>query len=276
MSSIEASRIEYINSANRSNGSNENFTWTVTMSQDEVYDKVCVLFANIPISYYLVSNGTNVFRLSETTGITITVDIIVPPGDYSAVSFINVVLPLINSASPHSWIYTMSLNNSFTSVQNGLYTWTVTGNAGGTASFIFPIGNYLFDQFGFANGSTNAFTANTLVSKNVLNFIPETTMYVYSNLIETKQNNTTNILQEFYGENNVNFSNLVYQCTTLDGYSKNINNGHRNSFTLTLLDEYGNLMNLNGRPWFITLLFYKSNDIFDTIKRFIKYTVMKT
>jgi len=273
MSFIEKSRVEYINSALRSNGTNESFTWTITMSQDEVYDKVVVLFANIPISYYLVSSGSNVFQLQELTTV---VNITVPPGDYSSNSFINVVLPLINSASPNHWTYTMSINNSFTSAQNGLYTWTVSGNSSNQPSFIFPTGNYLFDQFGFSAGSTNVFVGNTLTSVNVLNFVPETSIYCYSNLIETRDNNTTNILQEFYGQNNVNFSNLVYQCTSLEGYSKTINNAHRNSFTMTLLDEYGNLMNLNGRPWFVTLLFYKSNNIYDIIKTFLKYAIVKS
>lgn len=266
---IDNSRVEYINSANRDNGTNENFTYTMNMSQDEYYDKVVVLFANIPISYYLINSGLNTFQLKE---LSTTVTVTVPPGDYSATSFITVVLPLINSASPNNWTYTMTLNNSFTNVMNGLFYYGVSGNSG-QPSFIFS--GFLFDQFGFNANSTNTFVSGLLQSVNVLNFIPETTMYLYSNLIDTKSNNTTNILQEFYGQNNTNFSNLVYQCTAYEPYSKNINKSKTNSFTITLLDEYGNLMNLNGRPLFITLLFYKSNDIYDIIKRFIKLLLMR-
>ncbi len=113
-----------------------------------------------------------------------------------------------------------------------------------------------------------------MVSVNVLNFIPQTTMFIYSDLIETRYNNTTNILQEFYGENSSNFSNIVYQCTSVDAYSKRLSRKFSNSFTITLLDENGNILNLNGQPLFLTLLFYKSNDIFDIIKRFIKYNLL--
>jgi hypothetical protein len=271
MSMIECSRIEYVNSAMRENGTNENFTYTLNLSPNESYDNVCVLYANIPISYYLVVAGLNTFQVTEN-GTTVTVT--VPPGNYSAPSFINVVVPLINTASPNGWVYAIALNNSFTNVSNGLFYYTVTGNSS-QPSFTFT-NSFLYEQFGFNANSTNTFVSNTLTSVNVLNFIPETSIFLYSNLIETKQNNTSNILQEFYGENNVNFSNLVYQCTSLEGYSKRINGTTTNSFTLTLLDEHNNILDLNGQPFFLTLLFYKKSDIFDVVKKFIKFTVMKT
>lgn len=262
------SRIEYINSANRTVGTNENFQWSMSMSPDEQYDRVCVLFANIPISYYLVKAGSNTFQLTELTS---TVTITVPAGNYSATSFINVVLPLINTASPHSWVYTMTINNNFTTVSNGLFYFGVTGNSG-QPSLVFQ--NYLYDQFGFNANSTNVFTSNNLVSINVLNFVPETSLYIYSDLIETKDNNTTNVLQELYNDNTVNFSNITYQCTSLEGYSKKINQKKTNAFSLVLNDEFENQMSLNGRPWFITLLLYKSNDVYDIIKKYIKYNLI--
>lgn len=243
----------------------------MTLGPDEDYDKVCVLFANIPISYYLISAPHNTFQLTE---LSTTVTITIPPGDYSANSFINVVLPLINATSPNLWIYTMTINNNYTSVMNGLFYFTVSGNTG-QPSFTFPATSTVFDQFGFISGSTNVFVSNSLVSVNVLNFIPETTMYLFSDIIKTRHNNSSNVLQEFYGENNANFSNLVYQNTNFEGYSKDINEAKRNSFNINLQDEYGNTMNLNGRPLFLTLLFYKSNDFFSIVKRFIKYVLTK-
>lgn len=266
---FQNSRIEYINSANRTTGTNENFVYTMSLAPDEYYDHVCVLFANVPISYYVVRAGFNTFKLQE---LTTTVTITIPPGNYSAASFISVVVPLINAASPNTWIYNISINNNFTNVADGKFYYTVTGNGVNQPSIITT--QNVYNQLGFNQNSTNTFVSNALVSTNVLNFIPESTMYLYSNLIETKHNNTTNVLQELYGENNTNFSNLVYQCTSVEGYSKRIKQPFSNSFSLQLLDEYENVMNLNGQPFFVTLLFYKSNDVFDIIKRFIKYNLL--
>ena len=267
---FQNSRIEYINSANRTVGTNENFIYTMTLAPDEQYDHVCVLFANIPISYYVIRAGFNTFRLQE---LTTTVTITIPPGNYSAPSFITVVVPLMNAASPNSWIYSMNINNSFTSGSDGKFYYSVSGNGSNQPTIITT--QNVYNQLGLNQNSTNTFVSNALVSTNVVNFVPETTLYLYSDLIETKNNNTTNVLQELYGENNTNFANLVYQCTSVEGYSKRIKQAKTNSFSIQLLDEYENVMNLNGQPFFVTLLFYRSNDVFDIVKRYIKYNLLK-
>src|SRR5437762_1794007 len=118
-------------------------------------------------------------------------------------------------------------------------------------------------RFWYEVNTTNTFTANALVSVDVVNFIPETSLYLHSDLIMTKNNNTYNVLQEFYNQNAVPFSNLVYQCRSLDGYSKAVNQKKTNSFSLILLDEHGLQVDLNGQPFFLTLLFYKANDTYD-------------
>ena len=265
---FEASRIEYINSANRIAGTNENFTYALTMAPNETYDKVCVLFANIPVSYYLVKDGSNTFQLKE---LSTTVTITVPPGNYSVNSFITVVNTLLNANSPNSWSYTMSINNSFTNVSNGKINYSVSGNSG-QPILIFTTA--LYDQFGFDAHSTNIFVSNNLISLNVVDFIPETTMYIYSDIIETKDNNTYNVLQEVYNQNTANFSNIVYQCTSVQGYSKPVNKRKTNAFSIILLDENEAPISLNGQPFFLTLLFYKTSDVYDIIKKFIKYNLL--
>jgi len=266
---ITNSRIVYINSLNRTTGSNEDFVTTLSVSPDEQYDTVCVLYAQIPISYYLVSSTSNTFQLKENSSI---VTITIPAGNYTSYSFTNVVVPLLNSASPNHWVYSISINNSFNNVTDGKFYYTVSGNSS-QPSLMFT--NNLYEQFGFNKNSTNTFVGNSLVSANVVMFIPETAVYLYSDLIETKDNNNTNILQEFYAENSVPYSNIVYQCRTVEGYSKKIKNGYSNSFSLTLIDQHGGIMNLNNQPWFITLLFYKSNNIFDIFKKVIKYNLLQ-
>ena len=284
---FSAQRIEVINSAYRNTGTNESFNYVLNFAPDEQYDYVCVLFANIPISYYLVTSGFNTFTLSETkSSVTKTMTITVPIGNYSANAFLNIVAPtsgtggllsVASTANGYGCTYNGSLPNAFTSANTGQFTFTVSNNSGVTSSFIFSTveNDMINNLMGFAVGSTNTFMSNSLTSTNVVNFIPETTLYIYSDLIETKDNNTLNVLQELYGENNTNFSNIVYQCTTVEGYSRKINKRKSNSFTMTLVNENGVTMNLNGQPWFVTLLFYKL-DFYDIVKRYIKYKLMAT
>ena len=262
-------RIVYIDSSRRTNGTNTDFTKTLSMSPNEDYDMVCVLYAQIPISYYLVSSPSNTFKLTE---LTTTVTITIPSGNYSANSFKSVVQTLLNTFSPNHWVYKIDMNNSFTSVSDGLYYYTVTLNTG-QPTFTFTTG--LYEQFGFLANTAYTFSGSALKSLNVINFIPETSLFLYSDLIETKDNNNNSILQEFYGENAVSFSNIVYQCRTVEGYSKRIKNGFSNSFTISLMNQHGNLVDLNNRPFFVTLLFYKRNDTSDIVKNYIKYNLIK-
>jgi len=262
---ITRSRIEYISSANRTAGTNEDFYYQLSpWSNDDVYDYAVVLYANIPITYYLVVSGQNTFKLKEgTTTVTITV----PAGNYSTLGFTKILPTLLNTASPNGWTYSMTFPNIASSTQTGLFTFNVTGNSS-QPYFIFT--NYLWDVMGFIANTTYEFSSGTLTSVNVVDFVPETTLYLYSDLIDTKDNNSENILQEFYASNASPFSNIVYQCTAFEAYSKRVNKKTTNYIHFTLLNEYYQTISLNGQPFFITLMLYKRDNIFDLIKKYIK------
>lgn len=270
--SIGNSRIEYINSLQVSGGgSDTDFTWTMSLGPNEEYDRVCVLFANIPISYYLVTTTDNIFDLTE---LGVTRQITVPVGNYNTTSFMAVIVPLLNAASTamgHNWVYTMTMKSTFSSGTDGKFYYSVSGNTGQPT---ISCSTLISEQLGFRANSTNTFVANNLVSTNVVNFVPETTIYVYSDLIETRNNNTANILQEFYGNNSTSFSNIVYECVNVDAYSKPVRKGFKNSFTIKLINEHGQMIDTNGQPIFLTILFYKNNDIYDMFKKFIKLQLL--
>jgi hypothetical protein len=262
---ITKSRIEYINSANRTAGTNEDFFYQLSpWSNDDQYQFCCVMYANIPITYYLVTSGQNTFQLKEgVTAVTITV----PPGNYNTNSLAKVIATLLNTNSPNAWTYSFSLPNSVSSAQTGLYTYTVSGNSS-QPYFIF--GSYLYTVLGFNTNTTYQFSGNSLTSVNVVNLTPETTLYLYSDIVETKDNHAENILQEFYSSNTSPFSNIVYQCTEFEPYSKKMNKTKTNYIHFTLLNEFYNPISLNGQPFFITLLLYKRDNIVDLVRRYIK------
>ena len=115
-------------------------------------------------SYYLVQSGQNTFTLVEGTSNAI---ITIPVGNYSRSSFQIQLQSLLNSSSPHSWTYAISIPNTLITGDTGLYTYTVTGNSSQPQ---FIIGSYLYEQLGFNANTTYMFSSGTLTSVNVVKF----------------------------------------------------------------------------------------------------------
>lgn len=101
-------RIYYVNTQFKKSGSNQDFTYQFQIPQAEEYDRVVVLNASIPNTFYLIQENINTFTLRENG---VDVAITIPPGNYSAKVFGLVVTTLLKAASPNTWIYTMALPN---------------------------------------------------------------------------------------------------------------------------------------------------------------------
>jgi hypothetical protein len=152
MSFITNKRLFYIDSHNRINGTHSDFLYQLDY-KDEDYDYCVVLQASIPKSYYLVQSGQNFFTLEENG---MPVNITIPIGNYSRMSFQTCLQSLLNSSSPNHWTYSISITNSLTTGDTGLFTYNVTGNGGVQPEFV--IGNYLYEQLGFNPDTNYTFT----------------------------------------------------------------------------------------------------------------------
>src|SRR4051812_5423083 len=103
-------RIYYIDSRQRiSGGTHSDFQYKIDLpstgqSSAKGLAVVC-LSAVIPRSYYLVVSGRNTLQLVENGGAPVTVTI--TPGNYSASTFKNALMVLLNAASPNHWVYTV-------------------------------------------------------------------------------------------------------------------------------------------------------------------------
>src|SRR5207302_1918668 len=106
---------------------------------------------------------------------------------------------------------------------------------------------------GFSSGSTNTFVANTLVSTQVINLQRESTLYLHSDIANNGQNN---VLQEVFSTSNQDFSSIVFQQQSVEGYLKDISTNSNNVYRFYLTDEDSNMINLNGQNINITLLLY--------------------
>jgi hypothetical protein len=264
MSYFTNKQIFYVNSADRLTGTDTDFSFYLNVDVTQEFDRVVVLSASIPKSYYLVQLGTNTFQLQENTSI---VTITVTPGNYTRQSMATTIKNLLNANSPHSYTYNVSFNNINTTYDQGTYTFSVTGNGAVQPAFIFTTG--LYEPLGFNKNSTYTFSGNSLVSPNVTNLSTETTLFIHSNICQNKEGN--DILQEIYTSGDASFSYVNFLNPTPQEHSRVMGGNKSNIYSFSLTDENGNVISTNGVNINFTIMIYKENDIDSLIKGAIKY-----
>jgi hypothetical protein len=255
-----SSRIYYVNSINRLSGDCGNFSYKLSIPAGSTFDSVCVLQADIPISYYLVPPLYNRFFLTET-GFPATM-VTVPVGNYNALSFATVVKNCLNQASPNRWIYNIQFPQSYTSVSTAKYTFSVVG----TGSVSFTFSDALFEQFGFDANSTVTFNT-TIVSKNVVLFVPETSLIIHSDIVN---DGDTDVLQVIFNNNSLPFSTAVYQCPDPNQYSKPLRTNQSNVYQFSITDEHGRTVDLNGVNCVFSLLIFKRDNLTQLVKSYMR------
>jgi hypothetical protein len=259
-------QIFYINSHNKQEGTDSDFTYKINIDPDNKYDRVALLDCSIPKSYYLIQSGRNTFTLIE--GIN-TITITLTAGNYTRLSLKTTLQTILNSSTMSSFIYTVTYSSS-PSYDNGKFIFTVTNNSGTQPLFIFS--DYLYEQLGFNKNSTNTFTTNVLNSTNVINLQLESTLFLHSDLCIDRGND---ILHNIIVSGNSDYSNVVYFNNNVDIYSKKINHNNSNVYYFRLTNEDNELINLNGLNIVFTIMLYKSNQINDLIKGYIKYKTLE-
>lgn len=245
LSYTQTQEIVHVNSRNRLSGTDSDFVYEIRPRAG--FDRVVVLNAQIPKSYYLIAAPYNTFVLDEG-GVLTTITF--RPGNYSRRSFQSELNSLL--AAEAKYTYTVSYPDAATEPDTGKYTFTVTNNAT-QPKFIFR--SSIYEQFGFERNSTNTFVGNSLVSANVLKFQVEDTLFLYSDMVGGE--NKSNILQEFFAASQTNFSNITYICPDPERYSRKILNIAKTTFEFKLLDEDGQAIDLNGLNMVFTLLLFK-------------------
>lgn len=257
-------QIFYINSNNRLTGTHSNFSYYLNIDPNEEFDRVVVLAASIPKSYYLVDSSYKSFTLQEgVSTVTITFD----EGNYTRNGLSIKLQSLLNANSPNDFSYTVTYKNISNNADNGKYTITVSGNGGVQPIFIFT--NQMYEQLGFNINSSNQFTANVLESTNVVNLTNETTLFIHSDICQNNEGN--NILQEIYASGEPSYSTISFSNHAPSEYSKIMVTSKSNSYNFYLTDENGQNINTNGVNINLTIMIYKKNDIDRMIKGAIKY-----
>lgn len=266
MSYFEEHQIFYINSNNRITGNNSNFSVSLNIDKNISYDRVVLLDASIPKSYYSIQNGYNTFQVTENM---ITRTIILSVGNYTRTSFKNELLNKLNNGGI-GWIYSVTLQNIGVTVDNGHLIFSVSGNS---SQPIFIFTNSLYEQMGFNNNSSYEFIDNNLESINVININPEQTLFLRSDICQNEYNN---ILSNIVTSYSSSYSQINYINYSPLETSKIYNGDGKTTFNFILTDENGIEIDLQGQNMIFTIMIYRKNKIYRLLQGFIKYLTLKT
>lgn len=267
MSLITNKHFIYVDSHRRVSGSHSNFLYNINLPADQDFDRVVVLNAIIPKSYYLVQTNENTFSLTE--GVT-TVTVTLPVGCYILGAFSTKVASVLNTASPNGWVYTVTFPAVASNTNTGKFTYAVTGNSSQPS---FTFGEHLWEQMGFEKNRTYSFSGSSLVSSNVIKLQVEDRVFINSNIMEGTTENS--VLQEVNSASSPDFSSIVYQATCPEYYSKKLVASPSSTYNFNITDEDGRELNMNGLNVNFTLLLYKENDILVRLRDFLKLSLLR-
>lgn len=252
--------IAHIDSDFRQNGTHSHFNYTITLPNNRVFDRVAVLSASIPKSFYLVdgSSAERSFTITEDGSSAV---ISLTAGNYSIRSLAKQLTNLLNAGSPNGYTYSVTYP-AVDDVQTGKVTFRVSDNTGVQPILSFGSSSKVWRTMGFESNSSNVFSSNELVSVNVpLLSIGE--IFVKSSVVKAETNSISDsILCSINIINAPDFSAIAYQPSTDLLFTSKPFSGHTgDSYSFVVVDNNGNILNFNGVSCNIDLVFFKFDDV---------------
>src|SRR6185437_2467406 len=118
------------------------------------------------------------------------------------------------------------------------------------------------------------FSGTTLISTCVIKLQSEDRLLIHSNIAANPTKD--DVLLSINSTTSINYSSIAWECPAPEFYSHLLSSKNNNTYSFSLTDEDGELIQLNGINLNITLLFYKKDDIFDKVRDFIKLAILKS
>jgi len=239
----------------------------LTLNDDE-YFVISVTSFTCPMSFYSLDSNNNVVYVTESdedggnpqTKHSFTIG----TGNYNIRDLSTLLQTALNTNTNYSIVYTVSYNKN----TNKITISTTTENK--KAVFDFTQNYTVRAIFGLTNNTHTMTTTTALTSDSVCNINNHDVIYIRSNLVSgfsiDSSNNmcNTDILQKVELRSGMNEYIFLYNSSTSIIYQSAISN-----IELKLTDEDGNLINLNGCHWTISLLvnYIKREELYDSKKR---------
>lgn len=272
---IRSSQVLYINSKQRTTGTDDNFNITLPIQPYNKFTHVSVLNLSIPKSFYAVQESQNTFIIREIYNNppnTIDYLITVPVGNYTITSFITVMKGVLLSEGLIN--YTLIQENTRIEPQTGKLMFTHDESKDHDALFIFQDNN-IAELMGFQRNSENKFSAPVngveyLQSSSIVNFQSESQIYLHSDICLSHNDD---ILLSVFGTGNPYLSNIIFDNQDLEAYSKPILRRDSNNFHFYITNEFNNPILLNGVDMLMTIIVYEKINMFDLFKFYIDYRI---
>lgn len=261
----------YINSNDRISGDHTNFNCKKLDLNNIPYTHCAIKQVGIPKVFPNIPTNFNTMTLIEK-GVSRT--ILLEVGYYNKNTLISELPTLLNQASVlngNNWIYSISYRSAL-QVQDFKFTFNVTGNGLFQPEFSFTE-NQIWLQLGFDVG-THSFLSNTLKSDNIINFNPTSKLYIKSDLVSSSNDS---ILQEIFSVDLVPFGSSIFfqNQGNLDLESKLLVGNQKDSFNIQLVNENGQLVDLQGLDWSFSLIFYVRQDTNELLREDLKIRTLE-
>ena len=173
------------------------------MPPDNTYNRIVVMQASIPKSFYLISSPNNTFQSYEpgttssgsVTGVfgTITLNgayktIAICPGNYSKTTVIVCLQTMLTLASSLNFTsltkYVYTVGYPLMNYPNtGKFTYSLTNLITAQPQIIFPVNSTVYLPMGFNRASINVFIGSSLTSANVIRLQAKNTIFIKSNIV---------------------------------------------------------------------------------------------
>lgn len=231
----------FINSSDRLSGINENFLVAIQDRIPGIKLDIGVVNLAIPYSYYNTNHYNNTFSIS-VSGNTYN-PITIPPGNYTSTQFTTEINNLLGATMP-------SIGTTINTI-----TGLLSINSGG-AAFTFS-----GDPFWGTSSASAVYssTGGVITLPYVINLAGTEFIDIRTDLpIASSNSHDTNryLLQRVY-VNTTPFNTIFYTDSAFNYV--NCSTDTINMISLSLYDDRGNLLELNGKPWQITLELSSNN-----------------
>lgn len=237
------------------------YKFTVDIPPGVNFNHVFVNSAVIPFSYFLVRAGKNTITVSENSVLrTVTFTV----GNGNRESFRRMVKAALNTSSPY--VYDITYYNEATTMDDGLYHYSVTGNGSDQPYFIFG-DNGMATAMGFAADTSYQFTASALASTNVIKLVPYDILYITSTMVG--EDTTEGILQEIATAGATQFGYIYYQCYDSPAECRILSQKNISTFTISILDGNDNVITFGNLPFYISLTMFEKNDIGQMVREYL-------
>lgn len=278
MSIIGTPYIKFVDSNKRDTGDAQYFGVNLDPPPGQTYNRVVVLNAKVPHSFYQVKNNdfgsppaSDPTNDNGGNSFTITVDVttyefIVPPGNYTKYGIAQTLQTLISAQIPDATVtYPV-----FDTTQTGKLTFSIPNPGSLVVTINFDIigapkfnnkprgmSYHLRQIMGFDHGSVTLSATDPAIgtSTNVIHSRAPHTILLRSDIVET----TDNILQVIDIPDQ-SFSDVVYTQQDVLSNSRGFLSGH-NLYYFALTDIFGESLDLNGNGYQFQIMLYTSDNL---------------